>query len=85
MNNCIVLDENSILNKEGLRCEKEFVCYKILDVMGDLMVLGMFVMGKYIFFLGSYKFNFMLVKVILVDVKNYEVLIVVDLVKEFVL
>ncbi|PDX26860.1 UDP-3-O-acyl-N-acetylglucosamine deacetylase [Helicobacter pylori] len=85
LNNCIVLDENSILNKEGLRCEKEFVCHKILDAMGDLMVLGMPVMGKYTSFSGSHKLNSMLVKAILADAKNYEVLIASDPAKEFAL
>ncbi|MFT2605572.1 UDP-3-O-[3-hydroxymyristoyl] N-acetylglucosamine deacetylase, partial [Helicobacter pylori] len=52
---------------------------------GDLMVLGMLVMGKYTSFSGSHKLNSMLVKAILADAKNYEVLIATDPAKEFVL
>ncbi|AFI06614.1 UDP-3-O-acyl-N-acetylglucosamine deacetylase [Helicobacter cetorum] len=85
LNNCIVLDENSILNKEGLRCEKEFVRHKILDAMGDLMVLGMPMIGKYTSFSGSHKLNSMLVKAILADSKNYEVLVAKNLAKEVAL
>ncbi|WP_104760888.1 UDP-3-O-acyl-N-acetylglucosamine deacetylase [Helicobacter cetorum] len=85
LNNCIVLDENSILNKEGLRCEKEFVRHKILDAIGDLTVLGMPMIGKYTSFSGSHKLNSMLVKAILADAKNYEVLENAELAKEVVL
>ncbi|WP_104748485.1 UDP-3-O-acyl-N-acetylglucosamine deacetylase [Helicobacter cetorum] len=85
LNNCIVLDENSILNKEGLRCEKEFVRHKILDAMGDLMALGMPVVGKYTSFSGSHKLNSMLVKAILADARNYEVLLMQEPAKEVVL
>ena len=49
------------------------------------MVLGMPVMGKYTSFSGSHKLNSMLVKAILADAKNYEVLIAADPAKEFAL
>ena len=35
LDNAIVIDENKVLNKEGLRNEKEFVNHKILDLTGD--------------------------------------------------
>ena len=40
LSNAIVIDDNSILNPEGLRYEDEFVRHKALDVIGDLYVLG---------------------------------------------
>ncbi len=39
-NNAIVMDSYSILNKDGLRYEDEFVKHKILDAIGDLYLLG---------------------------------------------
>ena len=40
LDNAIVIDENKVLNKEGLRNEKEFVNHKILDCIGDLYTSG---------------------------------------------
>jgi len=39
--NAIVLDEEGILNPEGLRCKDEFVRHKVLDLIGDLYALGL--------------------------------------------
>ena len=40
MDNAIVIGENGPLNPEGLRYPDEFVRHKILDIIGDLYVLG---------------------------------------------
>ena len=40
LDNAVVIGENGPLNKEGLRFENEFVRHKILDIIGDLYVLG---------------------------------------------
>jgi UDP-3-O-[3-hydroxymyristoyl] N-acetylglucosamine deacetylase len=40
MENAIVLDDQRILNEEGLRYEDEFVRHKILDAIGDLHLIG---------------------------------------------
>jgi UDP-3-O-[3-hydroxymyristoyl] N-acetylglucosamine deacetylase len=40
LENTVVLSKNSILNKSGLRFTDEFVRHKILDLMGDLALLG---------------------------------------------
>jgi len=41
LNNAIGLDSEKVLNPEGLRYRDEFVRHKILDAMGDLMVMGL--------------------------------------------
>ncbi|OPZ59301.1 MAG: UDP-3-O-(3-hydroxymyristoyl) N-acetylglucosamine deacetylase [Deltaproteobacteria bacterium ADurb.Bin510] len=38
--NAVVVDEDKILNAEGLRFADEFVRHKILDLIGDLWTLG---------------------------------------------
>lgn len=38
--NAVVIDEHRVLNEDGLRSEDEFVKHKILDVIGDLFLLG---------------------------------------------
>ncbi len=45
LDNAVVLDHSDILNKEGLRWDNEFVRHKILDALGDLVTLGMPLMG----------------------------------------
>ena len=40
LDNAIVVKDNEILNKDGLRSPKEFVNHKILDCIGDLFTSG---------------------------------------------
>ena len=46
LDNAIVVDEDKILNKEGLRNNKEFVNHKILDLVGDFLLSGYRILGK---------------------------------------
>lgn len=45
LDNAIVVDNDTILNPEGLRYEDEFIRHKILDLLGDLWLLGRPVAG----------------------------------------
>ena len=45
LENAIVVKENEILNEDGLRSRDEFVDHKILDCLGDLMLLEHRVFG----------------------------------------
>ncbi|MGE4131312.1 MAG: UDP-3-O-acyl-N-acetylglucosamine deacetylase [Bdellovibrionales bacterium] len=45
LDNAVVLDHTDVMNPEGLRWENEFVRHKILDALGDLVTLGMPLMG----------------------------------------
>ena len=74
LSNCIVLDENGILNKEGLRYKEEFVRHKILDAIGDMAILGMPLLGSYVSFAGSHKLNSLLTKKILEESDAYELI-----------
>ncbi|MBC7660146.1 MAG: UDP-3-O-[3-hydroxymyristoyl] N-acetylglucosamine deacetylase [Chitinophagaceae bacterium] len=40
LENAIVVTEDSILNEQGLRRPDEFVCHKLLDLIGDFALLG---------------------------------------------
>lgn len=73
LENAIVLDNNKIINNEGLRYNNEFVRHKILDAIGDLTLLGMPYIGKYESFAGSHHLNHLLTKEILSDTENYKV------------
>ncbi len=50
LDNAIVLDEHGIINKEGLRYTDEFVRHKALDALGDLVTLGMPLMGHIVLY-----------------------------------
>lgn len=49
--NSIAVNDNRILNEDGLRYEDEFVKHKILDAIGDLYLLGHSLIGAF----GGYK------------------------------
>lgn len=72
LNNAIGLDDERVLNPEGLRFENEFARHKILDAMGDLMVTGHNILGAYSSFAGSHKLNHELTVKLLSDRANYE-------------
>ena len=74
LDNAVVIDDNKILNPEGLRFENEFVRHKILDAIGDLSLMGAPLMGDYTSFAGSHELNHELTKAILSDEKNYEII-----------
>ncbi|HHH37334.1 MAG TPA: UDP-3-O-acyl-N-acetylglucosamine deacetylase [Epsilonproteobacteria bacterium] len=79
LQNAIGLDENKILNPEGLRFENEFVRHKILDAMGDMMVSGYNILGNYTAFAGSHRLNYLLTSALLADSRNYEMVTIESL------
>ncbi|HKP38689.1 MAG TPA: UDP-3-O-acyl-N-acetylglucosamine deacetylase [Pyrinomonadaceae bacterium] len=46
LDNAIVLTRDGMLNQTGLRFSDEFVRHKILDIIGDLALLGMTLQGR---------------------------------------
>ena len=79
LQNAIGLDEHKVLNPEGLRFDNEFARHKILDAMGDLMVSGYNILGKYGSFAGSHNLNYQLTSKLLSDSKNYDLVTVEEL------
>jgi len=73
LENAIGLDERKVLNKEGLRFPDEFVRHKILDAMGDMMVTGYNILGRYSSFAGSHALNHELTKALFAQSANYEI------------
>jgi UDP-3-O-[3-hydroxymyristoyl] N-acetylglucosamine deacetylase len=65
LQNAIILDENRILNKEGLRFPDEFVRHKILDSIGDLSLLGIPIIGHFVAFKSGHRLNNLLLKELL--------------------
>jgi UDP-3-O-[3-hydroxymyristoyl] N-acetylglucosamine deacetylase len=57
LDNTVAMDEYSILNKDGLRYDDEMVRHKILDVIGDLYLLGHSVIGEFTGFKSGHALN----------------------------
>ncbi|MEL7128706.1 MAG: UDP-3-O-acyl-N-acetylglucosamine deacetylase [Pseudomonadota bacterium] len=47
LENAIVVDGDTVVNPEGLRCRDEFVRHKLLDAIGDLALIGGHIAGAY--------------------------------------
>jgi UDP-3-O-[3-hydroxymyristoyl] N-acetylglucosamine deacetylase len=47
LDNAVGIDDSQILNDDGLRYEDEFVKHKLLDVIGDLYLVGSPVLGRF--------------------------------------
>ncbi len=64
LENAVVIDgkNNQILNKEGFRFENEPVKHKVLDLIGDLYLLGFPLMGEVYSYKGGHRLNALLVK-----------------------
>jgi UDP-3-O-[3-hydroxymyristoyl] N-acetylglucosamine deacetylase len=47
LDNAVVLDEQSVVNRDGLRYDDEFVRHKLLDFIGDMAVLPLPLQGRF--------------------------------------
>jgi UDP-3-O-[3-hydroxymyristoyl] N-acetylglucosamine deacetylase len=66
LKNAVVLDDQRVLNKEGLRFPDEFVKHKILDAIGDLSLLGIPIIGHFVAYKSGHRLNNLLLKELVV-------------------
>ncbi len=71
LKNAIVLDENEVLNAEGLRYEDEFVRHKALDCVGDYFLGGGYMRGAVTTYRSGHQINNLLMRAIFADEANY--------------
>jgi len=57
LDNAIVVDEDKVINEDGLRYADEFVKHKILDAIGDLYLLGHSLIGEFKGFKSGHALN----------------------------
>ncbi len=62
LKNAIVLDDENVINKEGLRTPDEFVRHKILDFVGDLANFGLPIQGAFEVHCSGHNFNNLFVR-----------------------
>ncbi|SMN16548.1 UDP-3-O-[3-hydroxymyristoyl] N-acetylglucosamine deacetylase [uncultured Candidatus Thioglobus sp.] len=65
MDNAIALSDDDVLNEDGMRYQNEFVKHKILDIVGDLYLLGSNLIGHYEGFKTGHLLNDQLLSAIL--------------------
>ena len=73
MENAIVIDDNKIMNAEGLRFDDEFVRHKILDAVGDLSLCGYSLLAQFNAYKSGHALNNKLVRALLSDESNFEI------------
>ena len=73
LENAIVVDEFSILNPGGLRFPDEFARHKVLDALGDVTLLGMPVIARFVASRSGHAMNQALVRKLLADPAAYRV------------
>ncbi len=71
IDNAIALTDDDILNEDGLRFHNEFVKHKILDIVGDLFLLGSNFIGYYEGYKTGHMLNDQLLSAILSQPNAY--------------
>lgn len=72
MDNAIVLDDDRVLNEDGLRYEDEFVKHKILDAIGDLYLLGHSLIGEFSGYKSGHALNNKLLRALIATAGAWE-------------
>ena len=71
--NSVVFDETRLLNTEGLRYSDEPARHKVLDVIGDLALAGLPLLGAYRSIRGGHKLNHAVLTALMADRNTYRV------------
>ena len=74
LDNAIVVKDNEVLNKNGLRNSKEFVNHKILDCIGDLFTSGYRIIGKASCIRGGHFLTNQLLRKVFNDHSNFSII-----------
>lgn len=73
LKNAIGLDEEGVMNTEGLRDKDEFVRHKILDAVGDLYMLGHPIIGEFTAHKSGHALNNQLLRALMAQPEAFEV------------
>jgi UDP-3-O-[3-hydroxymyristoyl] N-acetylglucosamine deacetylase len=72
--NSVVFDETRLLNTEGLRYVDECARHKVLDVIGDLALSGLALLGAYRSVRGGHKLNHAVLTALMADRSAWRVI-----------
>ena len=73
LENALVVDNDKVLNKEGLRNDKEFVNHKILDLAGDFLLSGYRVIGKVNCYHGGHELTNLFLRKLLKEKSSFKI------------
>jgi UDP-3-O-[3-hydroxymyristoyl] N-acetylglucosamine deacetylase len=73
LDNAIVLTPDGLMNESGLRFADEFVRHKILDIIGDLDLIGMPILGRVVAHKSGHLLHASLLTKLLRDDKAWEI------------
>ena len=73
LKNAIGLDDEGVMNEEGLRNKDEFVRHKILDAVGDLYMLGHPIIGEFTAHKSGHALNNQLLRALMARPDAFEV------------
>jgi UDP-3-O-[3-hydroxymyristoyl] N-acetylglucosamine deacetylase len=71
--NSVVFDETRLLNSEGLRYADECVRHNVLDMIGDLALAGLPLLGAYRSVRGGHKLNHAVLKALMDDKSAWKI------------
>ena len=74
LENAIVVKDKEILNKDGLRNDKEFVNHKILDCIGDLYTSGYRIIGNVVCSQGGHFLTNQLLRKVFANKDNFSII-----------
>jgi UDP-3-O-[3-hydroxymyristoyl] N-acetylglucosamine deacetylase len=72
--NTLVIDEERIVNPDGLRYSDEFVRHKVLDAIGDLALAGLPLLATYRTVRGGHKLNHAVLSALMSDPTAWRVI-----------
>ncbi len=74
LENAVVVDNDKVLNEDGLRNNKEFVNHKILDLAGDFLLSGYRVIGKVICHQGGHELTNLFLRKIFASKNAFQII-----------
>jgi len=73
LDNAVIVDDDHVLNPDGVRHSDEFVRHKILDAVGDLALAGGLVIGHYKGLRAGHDMNNKILKALFADDSAWEI------------
>ena len=79
LDNAVVVDDDKVLNKDGLRNTKEFVNHKILDLAGDFLLSGYRILGEVDCYQGGHELTNLFLRKIFKNKESLQIIHFKDL------
>ncbi len=79
LDNAIGVDDNGVMNPEGLRYDNEFAVHKLLDLIGDLYLSGQRLLGAVASYKSGHALNNLLLRKLFADKDNYAIINLADI------